>query len=64
MESEKNQGFQPEITIESRASEQVVSDELYLTYMEEITPVTVEMANGLFGTATDRGIAELEVKRL
>lgn len=52
MVSQYNRRFQPEIIVDSGASEHVVSDEIYLTDEEEITPVTVELANGTLATAT------------
>lgn len=62
MESENNNhGFHPNVVVDSGASEHVVSDELYLTDVEENTPVTVEWANGSISvTTTKRRNAELD----
>lgn len=63
VESENNRGFQLEIIVDSEASGQVVTDELCLTDVEEITLVTVKLASGTLITATKRGIVELDVRR-
>lgn len=46
METQNNRGLQLEIMVDSGASEDIVSDELYLTDVKEFTPVTVGWANG------------------
>lgn len=52
----------PKIIVDSVANEYVVCDERILTAMEEIAPVTVELANETSVTAKQRSIAELEVR--
>lgn len=47
---------------DSGTSKHVVCLERFLTDMEEITPVMVQLAYGTSVTARKRGIAELEVK--
>lgn len=61
-ESQSIQGFYPKIIVNSRASEHVVSDKLYLTDVEEITPVTVELANRTSVPIKKRKIAELDIR--
>lgn len=64
MKSENNRVGQPEIVVNSGVSEHLASDELYLTDIWAVTPVTVELANSTSLTATRKRIAEQDVKKL
>lgn len=55
-------GFRADISVDSGASEHVVSDESYWTKVEKVTFVTVELVDGILFNATKRGIAEYDVK--
>lgn len=62
MEPQKKRGFQPEIFVDSRVSEHFVSDELEMTGVEEITPITAKLVNGTLVTPTERVSAKLDIR--